>query len=176
MFSIGIDRRDCVVYIFQYFIVIWLSLANINGQEQVEKINYRLPNNTKPESYDLTLATSIDRNDFNFTGRVVVKLDVLEASHHITIHARQLTIKAIQLVTLSGCAIHLNPYTYDNVTEFLVIPTQTQLQKGTQYVLTVVYSGVLRTDRRGFYRASYVNAMGAIRKVLLSFYHLSCWE
>lgn len=133
------------------------------------QINYRLPNNTKPESYNIRVSTYIERNDFSFSGRVAIKLRVLEASYNITIHARQLDIKSIKLATSFGVMIHLNPHTHDNVTDHLVIPTQVQLQKDIQYVLTMEYSGVLRTDLMGFYRNTYINAKGETKKVDLIF-------
>lgn len=169
MCSICVVRCSFVVHIFQFFIVIGIFLTSINGQQSqnIEEINYRLPNNTKPNSYDITLATNIDKNDFSFTGRVAIKLVVLETSYNITIHARQLTIKTINLSTQSGAAINLSPFIYDKVTEFLVIPTNAPLQKGLQYLLIVRYSGVLRIDRKGFYRATYVNAQGETKKVAI---------
>lgn len=159
-----------------------LFYANINGQQwfgnsavstsKTNQINYRLPNNTKPESYDITLATNIDQNDFKFSGRVSINFHVVEASYNITIHARQLAIEKIKLSTSFGAVINLYQHTYDNVTEFLIIPTQVQLQKDQQYILTVEYSGVLRTDLSGFYRATYINANGETRKVNFYFHFL----
>lgn len=131
----------------------------------IKSINYRLPNNTKPEHYDLTLNTRVDQNDFNFSGRVVIKLRALEESPNITIHARQLKIEAIKLVTISGAPINLNPYTYDNITEFLVIPSQSKLQRDAQYILFVDYSGVLRAGGHGIYRSSYTNSKGELKQV-----------
>lgn len=136
-----------------------------NVDAKVKPVHYRLPNNTKPESYDITLITNIHEKEFSFSGRVAIKLVVLEASHNITIHARQLNIKTIDLSTISGTAIKLNPFTYDNVTEFLVIPTQSELQKDTIYVLTVEYAGELRPPCDGFYRTSYTNSKGETKKV-----------
>lgn len=156
-----------------------LYVANTNGHRWLRnsavsttkpnQINYRLPNNTKPDSYDITIATNIHRNDFSFSGRVVINLHVLEPSYNITIHARQLDIKAIRLVTSFGGVVYLNSHVHDNVTDHLFIPTQVQLQKDTQYILTVEYSGVLRTDRLGFYRDTYINAKGETKKVDLTF-------
>lgn len=133
--------------------------------EKVEPIHYRLPNNTKPESYDITLITNIDLNEFNFTGRVAIKLRALEASNNITIHARELNISRVDLTTASGTAIQLSPFTYDNVTEFLVIPTKTGLIKDAQYVLTVAYAGELKLTCEGFYRSWYTDSKGEKMKV-----------
>lgn len=171
MCSFDIVRCDRAVHLFRCFIVIWLYFAFTNGlpqSEKVKKIDYRLPNNTRPTKYDITLATNIDQNDFNFMGRVAIKLEVMNPTYNITIHARQLTIKSISLATQAGVPILLKPHIYDNVTEFLVIHTKAELQKDRQYLLIVMYTGVLRTDRMGFYRASYVNANGETKKVLLS--------
>lgn len=171
------SRNVLHVLVLRYSLVglLFCVVVVVNGWQQIDnaaiddttinKVNYRLPNNTKPESYDITIITNIDENDFNFTGRVVINLNVLEASQNITIHARQLNIKTIKLTTTSGTEIKLNPFTYDNITEFLVIPTQVQLQTDTQYKLTIEYSGVLRTGSTGFYRSSYTNSNGEIRKV-----------
>lgn len=157
------------------FAVVVIFCVSVNGRHLIEKtaidskghnkINYRLPNNTKPESYDITISTNIDRNDFNFSGRVVMNLHVLEATHNITIHARQLNIKTIKLISTSGAVINLNPYIYNNITEFLVIPSQIELQTGTQYILTIEYAGVLRAGSFGFYRSSYISANGETRNV-----------
>lgn len=136
------------------------------SEEQVAKINYRLPNNTKPESYDITLITSIDQNDLSFSGRVIINLVVLEPSYNITIHARKLNIKAINLAEASGAVNRLHPFTYDNVTEFLVIPSQTELQKDTKYALTIEYSGELTSNKcDGFYASHYINSKGELKKV-----------
>lgn len=170
--SIDASFSRCLLFSLVFFVT-------VNGQNisesaiiddndvdaKVEKINYRIPNNTKPESYDITLTTNIDRNEFSFSGRVVIKLRVLEASKNITIHSHQFDIKTIKLATTTGTAIKLNPHSYDNVTEFLVIPSQTELQKDAQYSLTIEYSGELRNNCTGFYRTSYENAKNETKQV-----------
>lgn len=157
-----------------------LFYASTNGHPWLEnpsafpveasQTDYRLPNNTKPESYDITIATGIDRNDFSFSGRVAIKLRVLQASYNITIHARQLTINTIKLVSPFSGVINLNQHAHNNITDHLVIPTQVQLQKDKQYILTVDYAGVLRTDLMGFYRNTYINAKGETKKVDFNFW------
>lgn len=128
--------------------------ASTNG------ISYRLPNNTKPENYDITITTNIDKNNFIFSGTVIIDIRVLEESSSITLHARQLTINLVRLITKTGTAVKLNPFTYDPTTEFITIPTQSRLLKDTNYILTLGYVGVLRTDKCGFYATSYTNSKG----------------
>lgn len=131
--------------------------------------NYRLPNNTIPHTYDITLTTSVDEDIFDFDGTVNIVLEAIEESSSITLHVRQLTIKTISLLVLdTGADIALNEYTLDAVTEFLVIPLKSKkLEKGKTYRLSITYTGILRTDNGGFYRSKYVDANGITRQVII---------
>lgn len=135
----------------------------------IEDVQFRLPNNTKPLSYDITIITKIDEDDFIFSGKVKINLHVLETSSKIILHARQLTIKSINLTMTSGFSIELSSFTYDATTEFLTIPTQIQLLKDASYTLIIDYIGELRADQFGFYRSSYVNSRGETKQVQLIF-------
>lgn len=53
---------------------------------------YRLPNNSIPFSYDLTLNTDIDKGNFTFIGVVKIQIKIIEGSTAITLHYRQTTI------------------------------------------------------------------------------------
>lgn len=118
---------------------------------------YRLPNDTVPETYDITLTTQINNADFIFYGNVRIGILTREATQRITIHHRQLTIIVIRLWTTTDPPqqIGVNPYSYDATLEFLEIPVQTTLPAGTRYVLDIDYMGTLREDNYGFYRSSY---------------------
>lgn len=121
---------------------------------------YRLPNDTVPETYDITLTTQINDADFIFYGNVRIGILTREATQRITIHHRQLTIIVIRLWTTTGQQIGVNPYSYDATLEFLEIPVETTLPAGTRYVLDIDYMGTLREDNYGFYRSSYRNDDG----------------
>lgn len=161
------------MYFHQCFIVnllfgVVLSRNDFKIDTTTDLITYRLPNNTKPETYDITLVTNIDKNNFNFSGKVDINIFVLEASSEITLHARQLTIESVKLfVHANKNEIKLYPFTYNETTEFLTIPTQTQLQKGINYILTVEYTGELRSDLFGFYRSFYIDSQGGTKQVEL---------
>lgn len=130
-------------------------------------VNYRLPNNTKPESYEITLRTRVDKGQFNFTGNVNIYIEVLEENTKtITLHARQLTFGTITLKQGTS-EIDLKDHAYDTETEFLTIPLKSDtLIKGRFYYLNIEYSGELRKDMGGFYRSSYINANNETMQVL----------
>lgn len=132
-------------------------------QQKDEQPKYRLPQNVAPETYKIELSTSVDKEDFAFTGKVQIKIHAVENTTNITLHARQLTITKIGLTNIDLVDVAIKNYTYDVVREFVVIPTVKTLVKDQAYFLTINYVGELRTDMGGFYRSSYVNAEGKKR-------------
>lgn len=129
-----------------------------NPKQSVEQdvLSYRLPNNTLPVHYTIHLKTNLHEDDFSFSGTVEIRIVTLEETAEIIVHARQLTIGAVSLWTLSGAAIDINPIGYDTVTEFVTIRVLNGvLQSNQQFLLRIEYRGELREDNLGFYRSSY---------------------
>lgn len=133
-------------------------------------VTYRLPNNTRPISYDVQLTTNIHtQTDFRFTGEVSVRFVAVEESRSITLHQRQLIIGEFSLVSASNPneRIPLNSLSYDNVTEFLTFTLSSgDLFVGSEYILSIRYQGTHRTDDGGFYRTSYLAKDGSQRYLL----------
>lgn len=129
-----------------------------------DKINYRLPNTTKPNWYRIAIKTNIDQGDLKFSGVVTIHLTVLKETQNITLHARKLKIDSASLeyVDMPGKLVPLLlPYHYDEKTEFLTFSTANQkIHAGNSLILKIQYNSVLRTDLHGFYASSYVNAQG----------------
>lgn len=129
--------------------------------------SYRLPNNTRPISYDVELTTHVHtQTDFSFTGVVSVRFLAIESSNTITLHQRQLTIGASSLVLANAerTNILLNPVEYNDETEFLKYTlTSVGLIAQSEYILTIHFNGTLRNDDAGFYRSSYVAEDGSRR-------------
>lgn len=144
-----------------FFIGIFLCCAIVAGEirpldpnnvhkfsigTRADEQNYRLPNDTKPETYDITIKTTVDEavdgdeTNFNFDGKVIINIKVLEDTNKITLHARQLIITNIALKD-GSTNIETDPYDYQIVPEFVVIPTKTTLQKDKNYELTIEYTG-----------------------------------
>lgn len=133
---------------------------------KTDGINYRLPNNTHPETYDISLITRVDVGDFNFTGFVRIGIVVDHSTREIVLHARQLVITNVKLFRQSGKGfvdVKTLPFKYDNIPEFLIIPTEgVDLNAGDRLKLEIYYNGELRTDNGGFYRSAYSNSDGSL--------------
>lgn len=128
-------------------------------------VNYRLSNDTHPETYDISLLTRIDLGNFDFNGIVRIEIRVDRPTNEIVLHAhKQLNILRVSLARYSGSVvvnIRILPYEYNAETEFLKIRTDGMtLPAGDRLILEISYSGTLRTDVGGFYRSSYINSNG----------------
>ncbi len=122
-------------------------------------INFRLPNTTRPESYDLTIRSRIDEEDFSFYGVIRIDIDVLVTTNSIILHQLQTTVDEIQLES-GGNAVLIERYSYNETLQFLTISVSQPLIVGTRYTLQIKYNGTLREDYLGFYRTSYLNENG----------------
>lgn len=124
-----------------------------------ENITYRLPEHTKPIAYDISLITWINNADFRFSGLVKIEIEIVNETNEIILHHRQLDILSVNLYNQQN-EINI-VYDYDNVTEFLRVTALVEpLQSPFIYTLEISYTGVLRTDNKGFYRSSYQNSDG----------------
>lgn len=129
-----------------------------------EGYSFRLPNNSIPLSYDILLSTAIHEGNFNFDGAVLIRLRTLMTSSNITINFKQLSINEVHLYDENSIIIqNFVNFEIDNFTELLVIRPQFELPANQEYVIRVVYNGVMRTDSYGYYRGSYVNEVGVTR-------------
>jgi aminopeptidase N len=126
-------------------------------------VSYRLPNDTSPHRYDISLTTRIDLGNFEFTGKVLILLEAITATSVITVHSKQLTIGQVVLKNARTQATITTLFKLDAPLEFLEVSTATPLVVGQNYTLEVSYNGVLRSDNGGFYRSSYVNEQGATK-------------
>lgn len=132
-----------------------------------DNVHYRLPNNTHPVTYDLSIWTRVDEFDFDFSGHMTIEIVVDLQTREIVLHARQLTIVNVTLTRLRSnipVQVVLLPFEYDVVPEFLRIRTnRTVLNRNDRLTLDIHYLGTLRNDGGGFYRSSYWGDDGMIR-------------
>lgn len=140
---------------------------DIEFQDQTG-VSYRLPNNTRPISYDVHLTTHVHtQTDFSFTGEVLIRFVAIEPSNTITVHQRQLTIGASSLALASSPQTPIplmDNVEYDTATELLKFTLKSgNLIINSEYILAINYNGTLRSDNFGFYRSSYIADDGSQR-------------
>ncbi|XP_037811881.1 uncharacterized protein LOC119603780 [Lucilia sericata] len=134
--------------------------------ERVEEfLNYRLPNHTYPEHYDIELTTNVHTGDKAFKGKVTIDVVVVETTNAIVIHARQLkNFKTTLVNPVNGLQENLK-FDYELEREFLTLTrlNGAKFEADTKWKVTVEYSGELRTDNGGFYLSSYTGVNGEKR-------------
>lgn len=131
--------------------------------DEIDGLEYRLPNNTVPIRYDISLRTEIHAGVFGFTGSVYIRFKTVEPTTTITIHSRQQTISKVNLLNGLGQLLQENvlfDLTSKSNVEFLIITPITPLLPNQELSLYIEYSGTLRGDEAGFYRSSYRRSNG----------------
>lgn len=143
------------------------------------ELGYRLPNDTVPLLYDLTLTTHFhlendaDPKKYRIEGLVLIHLKAEKsATKSITLHGYNLTIQRAAL-RRSENSIDQDPVQewtgsdviYDIRHEFIIFELDEELQMEEIYVLEVLYWGWLRTDG-GLYHRQYLDAQGQEKWVL----------
>lgn len=132
-------------------------------RDDIDNKDYRLPNNTMPVRYDVTLTTDVHQGEAAFKGHVKIRFTVLVNSNEITLHQRQLTIEKIDLYSFPDSPVLVQsnvPFTNVEDVEFLVIRPTEQVNAGQDYLVEITYNGFLRDDNMGFYRSTYKNPQG----------------
>lgn len=128
--------------------------------------NYRLPNNTVPVAYNVELWTEVDQGVTNFTGQVKINITVVESSNTITLHVRQtdnFTASIINTDVATSTEIPLT-VTQEATREFLILTsTTTTFTAGSNWTLSINYTGLLRTDQGGFYLSTYTDDNGTVQ-------------
>lgn len=145
-------------------ILVFVTTVTVSLQHQTQitdnlERGFRLPNNTFPLHYDLSLSTNIHRGDFMFNGLARINIRVLENSDTITLHYRQLMIRNVNILHVNGTVLQQNVrFMMSHPLEFLDISPSNPLTIDEELIVEISYAGILRSDGAGFIRSSYVNS------------------
>lgn len=127
--------------------------------------HFRLPTALRPQSYDVRILTQLENpDDFRFNGTVKIQIEVLQNTHNITLHSKDLTIDDTEITlsqiggeeTTENCitSTAVNP-THD----FYILKTCKELLAGQVYELSLHFSAKLQDQLAGYYRSSYVDTV-----------------
>lgn len=134
------------------FAVVTLLVTNTIAQEFV---SYRLPNNTRPETYDVNIRTWIDQNNATFTGSVRIGILAVESTNFIRFHHNVRDLESVQVFASDETPITIGDISYNPQYDFLTIPiVGNNLTQGLRYFVDIDYVGFMNSYS-GFYRTSY---------------------
>lgn len=117
---------------------------------------YRLPNSTRPETYDISIRTWIDENNSTFTGSVRIGILAVESTNFIRLHHDVQEVQSVRVLTADEVPITIGDLSYNPQYDFLTIPiVGNNLTQGTRYFVDIDYIGFMNSFS-GYYRSSYV--------------------
>lgn len=125
-----------------------------------DEVSLRLPNDTIPIHYDVSLTTRIHSQEFTYNGHVEITIKCLVATSTIVLHSH---VSQITLITLKSGTVETelrNFLTDDEDTEFLTIQLDSPLVAEQEYILYIAFTGDHSEENLGWFRASYTNDNG----------------
>lgn len=117
---------------------------------------YRLPNDSIPLKYEITLRTDIHEGKFEFTGNVRIQIKIVEPTNVITLKYRQITITQVEMFSQDGLLLSSNvPFELIESREFLRILSPQNLFTDQIYSFRIIYNGLIRDAGLGIFRGNY---------------------
>lgn len=111
-----------------------------------------------PQYYDLKLISFIHEGNFTFHGEVTILVNVLISSFKITLHAKNLHIDHISLLSNLWCddQVSIEKVSKDTERQFLIIYLNEPVKAQKQYFINIKFRGILNDDfYRGFFRTAF---------------------
>lgn len=124
---------------------------------------YLLSSDVVPDSYDIAIKPYLQSTDgikqFTFDGQVNITLHAdVPNVRNITLHMAQLDILETRLYDNNGTVVEsvvTDRLIYQQITNKLTIPLLTPLVEQQNYTLFFKYTGQIRNDLAGIFRATY---------------------
>lgn len=126
---------------------------------------YRLPDETIPIAYKLTLETkNIQNEEFDYTGTVEITIEAKRQTNNIRLHSRDLEIESVE-VKQGASEPFMKTFKTQPLYDFLDIELFNNLEVGQKYVIIIKYKGVLKDVTQGFFHSSYYDDNGDIKRL-----------
>lgn len=130
------------------------NITHLDDAEEVD-LSWRLPTAIRPSTYHIDLDMKVHENgNRDYSGSVIIFLDVMEATNKIVLHSKDLNI--LDLLLFSGVTtVDELIYYEDETRDFLVIETNENFEAGDDLMLLIEFTGQLQLQGVGFYRSEY---------------------
>lgn len=129
---------------------------------------YRLPNTTRPVSYELNVTPDYDRRTrtVDFTGEVEIALYATSRTAAVTLNGKHLEVFVVYVREKStDRPVDVLDVCHNGRDEQLVVLLRTPLQPGVPYAMNVEFGGTVHGGMDGFYRSEYTDDYGFMQYV-----------
>ena len=129
------------------------ELDTAGGNLDISKGREVLPKNVKPLHYDLTLEPNFAT--FEYEGKVVIDLDVVEDTKSISLNTIDIDILETEVHSGSELVDSASKLDYNKDTQTTTVALKEKIPAGSKVTLTQKFKGTLNDVMAGFYRSSY---------------------
>lgn len=163
--SSGIFRKEFVrLCSYQRTMCKLHDMPELEGSAvDVSKGREVLPTNVKPMHYDLTLEPNLET--FEYEGKVVIDLDVMEDTTSISLNTLDLKIHSTEISADSVVITSTPELHYNEDTQTTRISFPHTIPAGKKATLTHTFTGTLNNNMAGFYRSSYKGKDGSTQHI-----------
>ncbi|XP_055637238.1 aminopeptidase N-like [Toxorhynchites rutilus septentrionalis] len=134
--------------------VLWLcAVLLIFGVLSQDDQHFRLPTNTRPTGYDVTL--TVDLEKFQFFGSVRISLVATARSNNVTVNVNELDISKVTLTEQTGKILTMVGSVLQNDSEMAKFTFDSDLSTEYSYQMMIEFAGNISDDLKGLYKSSY---------------------
>ncbi|KAK8862013.1 peptidase family M1-domain-containing protein [Apiospora arundinis] len=126
-----------------------------------------LPTVIKPSHYDLSLS-SLDFKAWTYQGKVIIDVEVLEATKDVVINALELKLSSAKLTVSHSKAtqtLETSNFSYDEKKQRATLSFAEEIPPTSKASLEIAFEGILNNDMAGFYRSKYKPVVPAAASV-----------
>lgn len=124
--------------------------VQVEWSHPAEMTVFRLPTHIRPRSYALKMV--VDREKFEFFGKVKINVSVSENTNSVLLHSHRLEIRKVALYYKND--EKSTSFILDPGNQLLRIQTNSTLLKNEFYEIKVDFGGKLNTEYKGVYRSA----------------------
>lgn len=152
------------------YIVILITLCcnSSSNCSRVGHVNFsglsssKLPHETRPINYIVTLNVNIHNGSLPFDGRVMVRVVADVATDVITLNSKGISVKEARVFNKDDSEVQRG-FELDAETDSIHIYVDRPLTVGDEYLVEISYNGFISTSKNGFHRVAYRAPDDAIR-------------
>lgn len=99
-------RTFCRIKMFRVILAVVVTILVTDVIAQGEFETFRLPNNTIPETYEISLRTWIHTGNSTFTGSVRIGIAAVESTDFITLHHNVQRLESVRVVSANEVPVN----------------------------------------------------------------------